>query len=194
MCPGGSTSRSVPGGRIRRLDWRSQEATSWDPVVPVAAGFYRGFVRADCRQLRKRHGHVAVLPADPCEHIVLAGRRHAADFHDLSLPKGRSRFVDDTPGLKWESQTAVQITIPPDGLLFRPICIDDGFVVDPVFPNRVPFRLSHGFTARTVRVRLCSVGRSRRQVGNHGGEFRQPETRNSRSQSAETSSKSAVLR
>jgi hypothetical protein len=58
----------------------------------------------------------------------------------------------DASGLKGKPQPVLQVVIPPQRPFFGSARVDDGFVVDPIFPNRVFLKLPHCLAARTAHV------------------------------------------
>src|SRR5262249_24636182 len=79
------------------------------------------------------------MPPDQHEHIVCAGmfRRHAPYLNSLPLPKWRNDVVRHAFCLKREAEFIFQIVVPPHGLLFRPVSVYDGFVVDSIFADTI---------------------------------------------------------
>ena len=62
---------------------------------------------------------------------------------------------------KETSDFVFEIVIPAHGLLFRPIGVHDGLVVDAVFPDRVFLRFFHDFAARMRRTEVRPIPRRR---------------------------------
>ena len=69
--------------------------------MPVADRFLSAFVRIDGGELRKRDGHLSILPFDLHEHVAFASffLCHVAHFDDLSPPQSRFRFNQNSTGL-----------------------------------------------------------------------------------------------
>src|ERR1039458_3542197 len=79
------------------------------------------------------------------------------------LPERRYEFGSDALGLKREPDFVFQVVVPSHGLLFRPICVRDGFVVNSVLSDRVFVGLFHGFAFRIRRTEVRPI-RSRRAI------------------------------
>src|ERR1700691_5885928 len=143
----------------------SEQVALRHPVMPVANRLGSGFVRIDGSQLGKRHGHLTPLPTDQHEHVGGAGvfRRHTPDFDSVPLAERRDDFGSDALGLERESDFVIEIVIPAHRLLFRPVSVHDGLVVDAVFPDRVFLRFFHGFAARIRRTEVRPIS-SRRAI------------------------------
>ena len=104
---------------------------------------------------------MSTLPSHPDEHVVRADvvRRHAQDLNGFTFPERRDDLRSQALRLEWETDFVLQVVIPAQGLLFRS-SIDDSFVVDSVFPDRVFSGFLYRFAPRTRRtdVRpICSL-------------------------------------
>ena len=128
---------------LNRAD--SETVALRQPVVPVADGLEGGFVRVDGDQLGEWHGHIATVPADQHQHVVGTGilGRQAADFDRFSFTERGDHLGRHAPYREGERDFVLQVVIPAQGLLFGPISVDDGFVVDSFFANAVFSRLGH---------------------------------------------------
>ena len=115
--------------------------------MPVADGFRGGLVRIDGDQLKKRSGHFPALPTDLHKHVMFTRtfHGHAQDFDGLALPERRTRVCGDAFRRERETELAFEVLIPAHCLLFRS-CIDDGFVLDAVFANRIFSAFGHRAT------------------------------------------------
>jgi len=78
------------------------------------------------------------LPSDQDEHVMRADvvRRHAHDLDDFTFPEGRDDLHSQALRPEGKTDFVFQVVIPAQGLLFRS-SIDDSFVVDSVFADRV---------------------------------------------------------
>jgi len=63
-------------------------------------------------------------------------RRHAHDLDDFTFPEGRDDLHSQALRPEGKTDFVFQVVIPAQGLLFRS-SIDDSFVVDSVFADRV---------------------------------------------------------
>ena len=131
----------------------SEQVALCHPVMPVANGLGGGFVGIDGGQLGKRDGHLTPLPTDQHEHVSGAGilRRHTPHFDSVSFAERRDDFGSDALGLEGESDFVIEIVIPAHRLLFRPVGVHDGLVMDAIFPDRVFLQFFHGFAFRMRR-------------------------------------------
>lgn len=87
----------------------------------------------------------------PCQRISMSMSAEQAPYAALRqcLPCGAARPLwEDALGLEGESDFVVEIVIPAHRLLFWPVSVHDGLVVDAVFPDRILLRFFHGFAAR----------------------------------------------
>jgi hypothetical protein len=123
-------------------------------------GFGGRGVGINSRQLGQRDGHGPALPADQHEHIGGAGifRCHTLDFDGFPFPERRNYRGRDALGLKRESDFVIEVAMPSHGLLFRPIGVRDGFVVDAVLPVRVFLAFLHDFAPRIRRTEVRGYG------------------------------------
>ena len=99
------------------------------------------------------------------EHVGGAGvfRRHTPYFDSVSLAERRDDFGSDAFGLEGESDFVIEIVIPAHRLLFRPVGVHDGLVVDAVFPDRIFLRFFHSFASRIRRTEVRPI-RNRRAI------------------------------
>jgi len=84
-------------------------------------------------------------PVDVCEHVSGAGvfRCQAPDFDPFTLKDGGNRLGPATFGLEREADFVLQVGIPAQGLLLRPISVHNRIVADSVLSHRVPFGFGH---------------------------------------------------
>src|SRR5581483_12012275 len=89
---------------------------------------------------------------------MLAGfvRRHAYNLDGFTFPEGRDDLCNPARCLERETDFAFQVVIPTRGLLIW-TGIDDGFVVDTVFPDRVFSGFLHRFGSRTRRTEVRPI-------------------------------------
>ena len=85
-------------------------------------------------------------------------RCHAEDLDGFTFAERRNDFGSDASGLKGKLQLVFQVVIPPHRAFFGSVRVDDGFVVDPIFPNRIFLALLHCLAAILPRMQ---VGRRR---------------------------------
>src|SRR5438477_10034865 len=83
-------------------------------------------------------------------------RRHAHDFNGFTSPERRDDLRSQALRLEWKTDFAFQVVIPAQGLLFRS-GIDDSFVVDSVFPDRVFSGFLHRFGPRMRRTEVRPI-------------------------------------
>ena len=82
------------------------------------------------------------------------------------LPERRDDVGSDALGLKWESDFVIEVVIPPHDLLFRPISVHDGFVVNSVLSDGVSLGFLHAvrMDAATkcynARVAFCRLAKT----------------------------------
>src|SRR6516162_9823896 len=117
----------------------SETATLCQPVMPVGDGLGGRFVRVDCTELGKRHGHIAAVPADQHQHIVGTGIFwcQPEDFSCFSFAEWRNWFGRDASGREGKLDLFLQVVVPAKSLLFRSIGVNDDFVMDSFFTNTV---------------------------------------------------------
>src|ERR1035437_9711026 len=112
------------------------------PIMPVANRLGSGFVRIDGGQLGKRDGHLTPLPMDQHEHVGGAAvfRRHTSYFDSVSFAERRDDFGSDALGLEGKSDFVIEIVIPAQRLLIRPVVRD------------TPYRATRRWPASTARL------------------------------------------
>src|SRR4029434_74498 len=82
---------------------------------------------------------------------------HMEDLDGFSFPERRNHLDSNALGLKRESDFVVEVAMPTHHLLFRPIGVGDGFVVDPVLPDRVSLGSLHDFAPRIRRTEVRPI-------------------------------------
>src|SRR3954454_11226915 len=85
---------------------------------------------------------------------------HAQDLGSFAFPERRGGVRGYTPRPEWETDFAFQIVIPAHRLLFW-TSIDDRFVVNAVFPQRISLGFSHDFAPRMRRTEVRPICRHR---------------------------------
>src|SRR5581483_1118656 len=75
----------------------------------------------------------------------------------FTLEEGRNRLGSATFGLEREADFVLQVVIPAQGLLLRPIRVHNGFVLDTVLSNWISFGLLHHFAATMRRTDARSI-------------------------------------
>src|SRR5271170_6957461 len=100
----------------------------------------------------------------PCQRIstsMSAGQTSSGAipryFDSVSFAERRDDFGSDALGLEGESDFVIEIVIPAHRLLFRPVGVHDGLVVDAVFPDRVLLRFLHGLASRIRRTEVRPI-------------------------------------
>src|SRR2546428_324903 len=133
--------------------------------MPVGNGFGGRVVGINSRQLGQGDGHGPALPADQHEHIGGAGifRCHTLDFDGFSLPERRNYRDRDALGLKRKLYFVIEVAMPSHDLLFRPIGVRDGFVVDSVLSDGIFLGFLHDFAPRIRRTDVRPI-RNRRAI------------------------------
>src|SRR5437764_1231060 len=82
--------------------------------------------------------------------------RHAHDLNGFTFPERRDDLRSQALRLEWKTDFAFQVVIPAQGLLFRS-GIDDSFVVNSVFADRVFSGFLHRFGPRTRRTEVRPI-------------------------------------
>src|SRR5215467_1798999 len=118
--------------------------------MPVGDGLGSTLIRVDSSELGKRHGHIAVVPADQHQHIVSTGifRRQAEDLDRISFAEWRDYFGSNSPGGEGKLDLVLQVVVPAESLFFRSIGVDDDFVMDSFLAHAVLSQLGHGYSIR----------------------------------------------
>src|SRR5664279_2265125 len=117
---------------------------------------------------------------------------HAQDLDGLARPERRDGVRGDTPRPERETDLAFQVVIPAHCLFIR-TGIDDRFVVDAVFPLRVPLGSFHDVAPRIRRTEVRPI-RTRRAISDLLTPARCSFLRISLSNSAKIASKPAMAR
>src|SRR5204863_434273 len=79
-------------------------------------------------------------------------RCHTLDFDGFSLPERRNYRDRDALGLKRKLYFVIEVAMPSHDLLFRPIGVRDGFVVDSVLSDGIFLGFLHDFAPRIRRT------------------------------------------
>src|SRR3954467_1719555 len=114
----------------------------------------------DGLQLQERNSNLKPLPTDLYKHVMFAGifSGHAQDLGSFAFPERRGDVRGYTPRPERETDFAFQIVIPAHCVLFW-TSIDDRFVVDAVFPQRISLGSSHDFAPRMRRTEVPPICR-----------------------------------
>ncbi len=120
--------------------------------MPVADGLDGRFIRIDSNQLREGNRYTAAVPSNQHQHVAGARifGRQAEGFDGFSLAERRHHLGCNAASRERETDFVVQVVIPAESLLFRPIGVDDDFIVDSFLAEAVSLGLGHGFLAERL--------------------------------------------
>ena len=124
---------------------KSEKVSLYYPIMPIAHGIGSRLIHVDRGQLGQGHRQCSAPPADEHEHIGGACflRCHAKDLDGFTFTERRNDLGKGAFGLKWKPQLIFQVVIPSHGAFFGSVRVDNRFIVDPTFPNRILPGLFH---------------------------------------------------
>jgi hypothetical protein len=107
-------------------------------------------------ELGQRHRQFPALLGDEHEHISGANffGRHVKDLDGFTFAERRNDIGSDASGLKWKLQLVFEVVIPSQRAFVGSVRVDDGLVVDSIFPNRIFLSVLYCLAVLLPRVQV----------------------------------------